>query len=133
MIKVIVVDKTDQIMSSLSAVKQTIVGFNDEIKALNAIEDAEKPVILLHQNVRCERTVDYINALLKVNPTCKIVVIASDLRDAEVLDCLLAGANGYQNIKELSHYAEKLVKVIDAGEGWITRRMTTTLLDALRQ
>jgi len=133
MTKVIVVDKTGQIISALSAVKQAVVGFDDEIKAFNAIEGTAMPVILLHQNIRDEKTVDYIKALLKINPTCKIVVIAAELSDGEVLACLLAGANGYQAIKELSHYAEKLIKVIDAGEGWITRRMTATLLDALRQ
>lgn len=133
MTEVIVVDKTDQIMLALSSLRLAVVSFNDEIKALNAIEVAVKPVILLHQNVMCEGTVDYIKALLKVSTTCKIVVIAANLSDAEVLGCLLAGANGYQNINELSHYADKLVKVIDADEGWITRRMTATLLDVLRQ
>ncbi len=133
MINVIVIDKTDQIMTALSNVRANFEGFDNEIKVLNAIEEKDEPVILLHDKVMQEKTLDYIRLLLKVNAKSKIVVVANELNDEEILNHLLAGANGYQGLSKLSHYAEKLVIAMNAGEVWITRQMTATLLEALRQ
>jgi DNA-binding NarL/FixJ family response regulator len=71
--------------------------------------------------------------VLNVSSTSKIVVIADELREKEILTCLLAGAKGYQQLDSLKDYVRKLVSVMDAGEAWITRRMTATLIDALRR
>ncbi len=45
-----------------------------------------------------------------------------------LLPPLMVGAKGYQNIKQVNEYAVKIVKVIDADEAWITRRMVEKLL-----
>ncbi|MBV1952550.1 MAG: DNA-binding response regulator [Cycloclasticus sp.] len=133
MINVIVIDKTDQIMTALSNVNADIESSDNEIKVLNTIEEKDEPVILLHNKVMEENTLEYIRLLVKVNAKSKIVVVGNELNDEEILSHLLAGASGYQGLSKLNHYAEKLVTAMDAGEVWITRRMTATLLGALRQ
>jgi len=133
MINVIVIDKTDQIMTALSNVNADIESSDNEIKVLNTIEEKDEPVILLHNKVMEENTFEYIRLLVKVNANSKIVVVANELNDEEILNHLLAGASGYQGLSKLSYYADKLVTAMDAGEVWITRRMTATLLGALRQ
>ena len=133
MIDVLIIDKTDQIKSLLLVEKANVQVFDDEVKALNEIEQRTSAVVLLHYNVREEQTEEYIKLIMQISSKSKVVVVADELDENAVLICLLAGAKGYQKLNQLSDYAEKLVTVMDAGEAWITRRMTATLLDALRK
>lgn len=133
MIDVLIIDKTDQIKSLLLVEKANVQVFDDEVKALNEIEQTTSAVVLLHYNVREEQTEEYIKLIMQTSSNSKVVVMADELDENAVLICLLAGAKGYQKLNQLSDYAEKLVTVMDAGEAWITRRMTATLLDALRK
>ena len=133
MIDVLIIDKTDQIKSLLLVEQAHVRVFDNEVKALNAIEQTSSAVVLLHYNVREEQTEEYIKLIMQTSSKSKVVVVADELDENAILTCLLAGAKGYQKLNQLSDYAEKLVTVMDAGEAWITRRMTATLLDSLRR
>jgi len=132
MIDVLIIDKTNHITSNLLVVQAEVQSFNDEIKALNAVENKSAPVVFLNYDFLQEQTVEYIKLLVKASSNSKIVVVAEELSEKETLNCLLAGAKGYQQLNQLKDYSNKLVTVMDKGEAWITRRMTATLLDALR-
>ena len=132
MISVLIIDKAEQIKPIVSDSIADLSLYIDEIQALNAIENKQPSVVLLNYAVREEETADYIKLILKVSIDCKIVVIANELSQENILNCLIAGAKGYQEINQLSIYADKLIKVIDAGEAWITRRMVAILLEILR-
>jgi DNA-binding NarL/FixJ family response regulator len=88
--------------------------------------------ILLNFALRGEETTAYVELLISQSPATNIVVVGNDLSDEQILDCLLAGAKGYQNIRELPQYIERIIKAIAIGEAWITRRMTAYLLDYIR-
>jgi len=133
MMDVLIIDKTEQIKSLLLMEKVCVQTFDNEVKALNVTEQASSPVVLLHYNVREEQTEDYIRLIMQASSNSKVVVVADALDENSILKCLLAGAKGYQEIDQLSDHAEKMVTVIKAGEAWITRRMTATLLDSLRR
>ena len=133
MINVLLIDKSEQIKPVLSDTVANISLFIDEVKALNAVEKKQPSVVLLNYAVRKEETAEYIKLILKACVDCKIVVIADELSQEKILDCLIAGAKGYQEIKQLDVYADKLLRVIDAGEAWITRHMVAILLDNLRR
>ena len=133
MIDVLIIDKTEQIKSLLLVEKARVQAFDDEVKALNAVEQMSSAVVLLHYNVREEQTEEYIGLIMQASSKSKVVIVADQLDENAILKCLLAGAKGYQKISQLSDYAEKLVTVMNAGEAWITRRMTATLLDSLRR
>jgi len=130
---ILVIDRTDQIKPELSAVQENVQYVNDEVKALNEVEKYSTAVVLLHINMMQEQTPEYIEVLLKASSKSAIVVVADELSDNEILKCLLAGAKGYQQQGQLREYASRLVNVMNDGEAWITRRMTATLLDSLRQ
>lgn len=132
MINVLIIDNSEQIKPVLSdAVVHTSL-YVDEVKALNAVEKKQPSVVLLNYAVRKEETAEYIKLILKASTDSKIVLIADALSQEKILNCLIAGAKGYQEIKQLDFYADKLIRVIDAGEAWITRRMVAILLDNLR-
>jgi len=105
----------------------------DEVQALNAVEQKKPAVIILDYRLRKKETASYIRLLIKANSESKIIVIADNLSDDAILACLTAGARGYQNLKQLNNYAVKMVKAINAGEAWVSRRMVAKLLDVLFQ
>ncbi len=133
MINVLVIDKTDQIKPELLRTQASTQHASDEVKALNILEQCSPTVVLLNINVMQEQTAEYIEVLLKASSNSAIVVIADKLSDNEILKCLLAGAKGYQQLDQLKIYGSRLVTAMNAGEAWITRRMTATLLDSLRK
>jgi DNA-binding NarL/FixJ family response regulator len=133
MISVQVIGITKQLKQIVTSKEKHASFLDDEIRALNTVEKTKPAVILLDYNLRNAETSEYIKLLLNVSEKSKIVVIADGLRDKEIFACLTAGAKGYQEIKTLSDYVVKMVKVVDAGEAWITRRMVARLLDVLIQ
>jgi len=131
MINVLVIDNTDSIKPDLSDDGLNITLCKDEVQALNAVEKKQPSVVLLNYSVRKEQTAEYIKLIRSVNTDSKVVVIAKDLTEQQIVECLIAGAKGYQQQKQLDEYMDKLIRVIDAGEAWITRRMVAILLDKL--
>ena len=133
MMDVLVIDKTDQIKLGLVKSQANVQCTSDEVKALNILEQHSPVVVLLNTNVMQEQTAEYIEVLLKASSNSSIVVIADKLSDNGILKCLLAGAKGYQQLDQLKRYSSRLITAMNAGEAWITRRMTATLLDSLRK
>jgi len=131
MIKVQIIDNTEQIEPALFDVEIGVSLDVDEVRGLNTIEKQQPSVVLLNYAVRKEHTAEYIKLILDSSETSKVVIVADGLSEKQILNCLTAGAKGYQEINQLETYANKLVKVIDAGEAWITRRMVAVLLDSL--
>lgn len=131
--KIHVIDNAGQIQPLLLTAEGDVTFYEDEIKALNALEVLSPGLILLNYAMRGAATVSYIELLLSHSPATSIVVVGEDLPDHIVLGCLLAGAKGYQNSRQLPNYIGKAVKAIAAGEAWVSRRMTARLLDAIRQ
>ena len=130
--KIFVIDQTGKIQSQFLIAESNTAYYSDEIQALNAVELQLPELVLLDYALRGEDTAEYVDLLLSRSPSTSIVLIGDNLADDQVLACLLVGAKGYQNIEELAHYAGKIIRVVGAGEAWITRRMTARLLDAIR-
>jgi len=133
MIDILIIDREEQIKPGLSAAQMNIQFVSDEVKALNEVEKYSSVVVLLHVNMMQEKTAEYIEVLSKANSNSAIAIIADELSDEEIVKCLLAGAKGYQQQGQLMEYASRLVNAMNEGEAWITRRMTATLLNSLRQ
>jgi len=131
MTHVLIIDNTQKIKGSWLGVENNVSLHDDEVQGLIAIENYLPSVILLNYQMRNEASCDYIKLILNCSPTSKIVLIDDKLNEQEQLKCLIAGAKGYQNIEQLADYAKKLVKVVDAGEIWITRQMVAKLVDRL--
>jgi len=129
MIKVQLIGITEQLKQTFDGQDMQISFLDDEVHALNAVEQIQPAVILLNYQLQESETRSYIKALLKMSSNSKIVVIAKGLTDNEILACLVAGAKGYQDMKSLDQYMIKMIKVIDAGEAWVSRRMVAKLLD----
>ncbi len=130
--KIHVIDNLGQIQPHFLTAEDDVSFFSDEVKAINAAESDLPGLILLGYALRGTETAAFIDLLLSLCPLASIVLVGEDLSDQQVLGCLLVGAKGYLNSRDLPDYIDKLVKVIAIGEAWITRRMTARLLEAIR-
>ncbi len=133
MINVQVIGNTEKIRQTVAGDEMCLSCLEDEVQALNAAEKARPSIILLDYNLRKAETDDYIGLLLNVSADSKIIVIVDGVNEEQIFACLVAGAKGYQNINRLNEYAIKMIKVVDAGEAWVARRMVAKLLNALVQ
>jgi DNA-binding NarL/FixJ family response regulator len=102
---------------------------DNEVHALNLLEESVAAVVLLHYAVRKTDTPEYIEILRKANTNAEIIIIGDDVQDERIIQCILAGAKGYQNIDSLERYVEKLIEVVGAGEAWFTRKMVGKLIN----
>ncbi len=105
---------------------------DDEVVALNYATQQQPAIILLNYEIRDSETFVFINFLLEKSPDSKIIIIADSLSQKQVLDCLLAGANGFLEQKSIEKFINKAIKSVLCNEVWITRKMTAILLEHLR-
>lgn len=130
--KILVIDYAEQLAPFFVGLDAEVVCFSDEVKALNAVEELQPELIFLDFELLGEQTPEYIGLLLDAVVAAKLVVVGVDNSEDDVFRCLLKGANGYQNMRQLSDYLEKLIRVVSQGEAWISRKMVARVLDAIR-
>ena len=133
MLDVLIIDKENAIAPAIDAGTVIFAVYEDEIQALNAVEAMQPEIIVLNYTIQRNRTAEFIALLSRANEHSKIVLIAENLTDEEVLECLMAGAKGYLQMHEVEKFINKLFQAIRADEAWITRRMVAKLLDRLRK
>ncbi|HEY8035379.1 MAG TPA: DNA-binding response regulator [Methylobacter sp.] len=132
MTDVLVIDNENVIAPAIDAGKVKFCVYDDEIQALNALEAMRPEIAVLNYSMQRNRTAAFISLLSKANERSKIVLIAENLTDEEIVNCLIAGAKGYLQIHEVEKFINKLFQAIRADEAWITRRMVAKLLERLR-
>lgn len=132
MISVHIIDDTLKIKGALGDFESNILVSEGKDVAINVVEKIQPDVVLLNFNVAKQDTSNCIRLILTVSPESKIVIIADKLEEEELINCLLAGAKGYQEIQQLDTYVGKLITVVFDGEAWVTRKMVSILLDKLR-
>lgn len=106
--------------------------YSDVVYALNAIEVTPADIVFVDYSAREVETASYIQLILKTSPNSKVVLVGNGLADQIVIACLIAGAEGYIEKEHVETYLPKLVNVLMAGEVWISRRLTSLLLNTLR-
>lgn len=131
--KIFVIDDSEQLAPFFLGIDADISYFSDEIKALNAVETQKPDLIFLNYAMRGGQTPEYIQLLLEETATTKVVVIGNKTSEDEVFRCLLTGAKGYQEKKQLSRYIDKLVHVVAQGEAWISRKMVARAVQSIWQ
>ena len=113
--------------------KQVVTHHNDdEVVALNYAAQQQPRIILLNYEITGSDSFDYIIFLLNKSPDSKIIVIGNSLSQEQILNCLLAGANGYLEQQSVETFLNKAIVSVLNNEVWISRKMTATLLERLR-
>lgn len=131
--KILVIDKDGAICTSLTTIDAEVLSHRDEIQALNAAEMRQPDLIFLDYSLRGEETPDYIRMLLDSVPIARLVVIGTQqLDEDDIIQCMLAGAKGFQEQTKLSIYAAKLINALLNDEAWLSRKSVARLIDSIR-
>jgi DNA-binding NarL/FixJ family response regulator len=133
MIDVFVIDNENAIARFIDQDKATITIYENEIRALNAVESSKPSIIIVNYNIHKSATMELVSLLFKASLQSKIVLIAPELSDDEILNYLVIGTKGYLQIDEVEKFINKLIRVITDGEAWISRRMVSKLLTKLHR
>jgi DNA-binding NarL/FixJ family response regulator len=105
---------------------------DDEVVALNYATQQQPKIILLNHEITGSNSFDFISFLSIKSPGSRIIVVGNNLTQEQILSCLLAGANGYLEQSSLERFLNRAIESVLKNEVWITRKMTTLLLERLR-
>ncbi len=131
--KIHVIDNAGQIEPLLLMAEAEVAFYIDEIRALNAADQDKPGLILLNYALRGADTAEYTGLLLNASPASNIIIIGDDLPSGIVVNCVMAGAKGYQNSASLAVYINRMIRAVAAGEAWLSRKLVASLLDAVHK
>lgn len=72
-----------------------------------------------------------LRILRKQSPKTKVLLLTRPTSQARLLDALAHGARGYLDARALRRFLPKAVRLVDAGEAWVPRKMVAKILDRL--
>lgn len=126
------VDYNLEISSIRSDALRSVEYYGNEVQALNRVAGAGCCILLVHYKILENKTPEYIALLKEANSEMIVIVIGHELDTDGIIDCVLSGASGYQNIDTLGQYIERLIKAVMAGEVWISRKVVAKLIERWR-
>ena len=130
--KILVIDKDGSISACLTSVEVELLCHHDEIQALNAVEMHQPALIFLAYALRSEETPDFIRMLVDAAPATRLVVIGEQIDEDDIIQCMLAGAKGFQEQAQLPYYVARLIQALLNGEAWLSRKRVAKLIDSIR-
>jgi DNA-binding NarL/FixJ family response regulator len=72
-----------------------------------------------------------IPALRQKSPQTRVILLTDGASEARTLEALACGARGYLDKGLLATFLARAVRVVDAGEAWVPRKMVTRIMDRL--
>ena len=130
--KILVIENDGLISTCLATVEAELLCHRDEIQALNAAETHQPAIIFLTYGLRGEETPDFIRTLTDAAPATRLVVIGVQMDEDAIIQCMLAGAKGFQEQAQLSDYVVRLIHALLNGEAWLSRKRVARLIDSIR-
>jgi DNA-binding NarL/FixJ family response regulator len=127
MTRAFILDQSNVIQAAMQDALPHAIACENEVSTLNNMVPGQSSLVLLRYQESV--TVNLIRVLLKANPQANIVVVAPQLAEQKIIDCVLAGAKGYQNADTLKDYSSRLLAAIKGGEAWVSRKLVAKLID----
>jgi DNA-binding NarL/FixJ family response regulator len=71
------------------------------------------------------------SAVARLKAKCRVIVVDGRATAPRVVDALALGAHGHVALTSVEEWLPRAVRVVDAGQAWIPRRLVATLLRRL--
>jgi DNA-binding NarL/FixJ family response regulator len=88
-------------------------------------------IVLLDLNLARAEGGPLIPALRQKSPNTKIILLGDQVSEARTLEALSFGARGYLDQSVVGTFLARAVRVVDAGEAWVSRKMVAKIMDRL--
>jgi len=72
-----------------------------------------------------------IPALRQKSPQTKVILLTEGASESRTLEALAYGARGYLDKSLVATFLPRAVRVVDAGEAWVPRKMVGRIMDRL--
>lgn len=101
------------------------------LEAIAAIARLKPRILLLDLNLVPEIGAMLLPVLQQKSPRTKVLLLIGRVAESRILEALARGARGYLEKKALRTFLPKAVRVVDAGEAWVPRKMVARIIDRL--
>lgn len=88
-------------------------------------------ILLIHVNMFERKKVNLLWALRQESPRSKVILLTRRVSEKTILEALSHGARGYLKESAMSTFLPKAVRLVDAGEAWVPRKMVAKIVDRL--
>jgi DNA-binding NarL/FixJ family response regulator len=88
-------------------------------------------VLLLDVGLASAPGAALIPALRQKSPQTKVILLTEGTNQARTIDALAHGARGYLDKSLVAKFLPRAVRVVDAGEAWVPRKMVAKIMDRL--
>ena len=85
-------------------------------------------ILLLDMSVSIRGGLVVLRAFRRDSPRTKVILLTRRGAEARILDALSHGARGHLERKALRRFLAKAVRLVDAGEAWVPRKMVAKLI-----
>lgn len=88
-------------------------------------------ILLLDVHMAAGNGVALLRILRQKSPRTKVILLTRRASQARILDVLAHGAWGYLDKKAFRTFLPKAVRLVEAGQAWVPRKMVAKILDRL--
>jgi DNA-binding NarL/FixJ family response regulator len=101
------------------------------LEAINAMGRHRPRILLLDLTLARTGGRPLIPALRQKSPHTRVILLTDGESPARTLEALSQGARGYLDRSLLDVFLTRAVRVVDAGEAWVPRKMVARIMDRL--
>jgi len=98
---------------------------------ISAAAKLKPRILLFHLNLFKEKKLNLLQALFQKSPRTKVILLTAHPSGRTILEALSHGARGVVQEKNLRTSLPKAVRLVDAGEAWVPRKMEAKIIDRL--
>jgi DNA-binding NarL/FixJ family response regulator len=101
------------------------------LEVIRCAERLRPRILLLELALARSQSTSLIPAVRRKSPNTKVILVTEGASDARTLEALSFGARGYLDKSALVRFLARAVRVVDAGEAWVPRKMVARIMDRL--
>ena len=101
------------------------------LEAITSTGRLRPRILLLDLALARAQRMPLIPALRQKSPQTKVILLTDGASEARTLEALSHGARGYLDKALLTTFLARAVRVVDAGEAWVPRKMVAKIMDRL--
>jgi len=101
------------------------------LEAIAATAKLKPRVLLLNLSLLKGKEISLLPVLRQKSPRTKVILLTRRAPESRILEALSHGAMGYLEENVLNAFLPKAVRIVDAGEAWIPRKMVAKIIDRL--
>ena len=110
---------------------QVLAEARSGLEAIAAAARLKPRILLFHLNLFKGKKINLLRALRQNSPRTKAILVTARRSETVILEALSYGARGYIQEKKISIFLPKAVRLVDAGEAWVSRKMVAKIINRL--